>query len=93
MVYDTIAQDVNIGDPVPLMTVKLTKSRNKTPIGYVGIIEGAEIKKRKEYPSTDISEPTITEKDYRDIDFAIKHNVEWLALSVRSADDIKHLRS
>jgi len=42
---------------------------------------------------TNISEPTITEKDFRDIDFAIKHKVEWLALSfVRTADDIKLLK-
>jgi pyruvate kinase len=44
-------------------------------------------------PRTDISIPTITDKDYKDIDFAIEHNVEWLALSfVRSGDELRTLR-
>jgi len=98
VVYDTIAQDVSIGDTVLLDDGKVegriveTNNQNKVKLE---IIAGEEIKKRKgvNFPMTNISEPTITEKDFRDIDFAIKHGVEWLALSfVRSADDIKLLK-
>lgn len=98
VVYDTIAQDVKPGDPVLFddgkVEAKVVETNNMNRI-RLEIIEGQEIKKRKgvNFPQTNISEPTITEKDYRDIDFAIKHNVEWLALSfVRSADDIKLLK-
>ena len=98
VVYDTIAQDVKPGDPVLFDDGKVeacvveTNNMNRVKLE---IIVGDEIKKRKgvNFPQTNISEPTITEKDFRDIDFAIKHGVEWLALSfVRSADDIKLLK-
>ncbi len=98
VVYDTIAQDVKPGDPVLFddgkVEAKVIETNNKNRV-KLEIIVGEEIKKRKgvNLPQTNISEPTITEKDFRDIDFAIKHNVEWLALSfVRTADDIKLLK-
>ena len=98
VVYDTIAQDVKPGDPVLFddgkVEAKVIETNNKNRV-KLEIVVGDEIKKRKgvNLPHTNISEPTITEKDFRDIDFAIKHNVEWLALSfVRTADDIKLLK-
>lgn len=40
-------------------------------------------------PDTDLSVPTLTEKDYRYIEFAVAHQLDFLALSfVRSAGDI-----
>ncbi len=98
VVYDTIAQDVKPGDPVLFddgkVEAKVVETNNMNRV-KLEILAGEEIKKRKgvNFPKTNISEPTITEKDFHDIDFAIKHNVEWLALSfVRSADDIKLLK-
>jgi pyruvate kinase len=98
VVYDTIALDVKPGDPILFddgkVEAKVVETNNKNRV-KIEIIVGDEIKKRKgvNLPQTNISEPTITEKDFRDIDFAIKHNVEWLALSfVRTADDIKLLK-
>ena len=44
-------------------------------------------------PDTDFSGDVITEKDYRDIDYAVKNDVDFLALSfVQSEDDINLLR-
>jgi len=44
-------------------------------------------------PSTRVNLPSITEKDWRDVDFAIEHRVDYIALSfVRSADDVLELR-
>lgn len=96
--YETFAKDVNVGDPVLAddgkveMTVLSTNKENEVKLR---IDFGSEIKSRKgiNLPRTVISIPTITEKDYRDIDFAIEHNVEWLALSfVRSGDELRTLR-
>jgi pyruvate kinase len=96
--YGTFAKDVNVGDPVLAddgkveMTVISTNKENEVKLR---IDFGSEIKSRKgvNLPRTDISIPTITDKDYKDIDFAIEHNVEWLALSfVRSGDELRTLR-
>jgi pyruvate kinase len=37
--------------------------------------------------------PSLTEKDLKDFEFGLKHNIDWLALSfVRHADDVHDLR-
>lgn len=96
--YNSFARDVKVGDIVLMddgnveSEVLETNSKNRVKLK---IITGDVIKSRKgvNLPYTVITEPTITEKDFKDIDFAIKHDVEWLALSfVRSADDIKLLK-
>lgn len=98
MQYATFAQDVKIGDPVLIddgkVECEVVETNNLNRVG-LRILSGENINSRKgvNLPQTRISEPTITEKDFRDIDFAIKHQVEWLALSfVRTADDIKLLK-
>lgn len=98
IIYDTFAEDVKEGDQVLLddgkveLRVLSTDGRNRV---VLQVVYGEVMKSRKgvNLPLTNISLPTITEKDFKDIDFAIKHNVEWLALSfVRSADDIRVLK-
>ncbi|WNJ21054.1 pyruvate kinase [Pontibacter sp. G13] len=96
--YKSIARDVKVGEMV-LMDDGNVSGRivetNGTNRVKIKIEYGEVIKSRKgvNLPETQISEPTLTEKDFRDFEFAIKHNVEWLALSfVRSADDIKLLK-
>jgi pyruvate kinase len=45
-------------------------------------------------PGIKLSTPSLTEKDREDLKFGIAHDVDYVALSfVRSADDIRHLRS
>ncbi len=98
IVYDTFAKDVNEGDIVLIDDgkVELTViSTDKLYTVELRVDSGDVIKSRKgvNLPFTDISEPTITDQDYRDIDFAIKHNLEWIALSfVRTATDIQVLK-
>lgn len=96
--YNTIAKDVKVGDPILIDDGKVEcvvlETNNKNLV-KLQVIAGDVIMSRKgvNLPDTVITEPTITEKDFRDIEFAIKHGVEWLALSfVRSADDIKLLK-
>lgn len=44
-------------------------------------------------PNTKVSLPSLSEKDLKDIDFIIRNNIDWVALSfVRSAEDISGLR-
>ncbi|MDX1905960.1 MAG: pyruvate kinase [Bacteroidia bacterium] len=98
IVYDTVARDVKPGDPVLIddgkveLVVVETDNQHRVRLQITG---GDLIQSRKgvNFPDTHISEPTITEKDFEDIEFAIKHKVEWLALSfVRTADDIRLLK-
>ena len=98
IIYDTFAQDVKEGEVVLMddgnVQAKVIATDNKHKV-ELEVEFGEFIKSRKgvNFPNTNISVPTITEKDFKDIDFAIKHNVEWLALSfVRSADDIRVLK-
>ena len=45
-------------------------------------------------PGVRLSTPSLTEKDREDLKFGIAHEIDYVALSfVRSADDIRHLRS
>lgn len=96
--YATFAQDVRVGDLILLddgkIEMRVLETDRDTTV-KCRVEFGEQIKSRKgiNLPQTHISMPTISEKDYQDIEFAIKHNVEWLALSfVRSADDIRLLR-
>jgi pyruvate kinase len=60
------------------------------------VIHGGVLSSKKgiNLPYTKISLPSLTEKDRRDIDFALENNVEWIALSfVRSASDIIELKN
>lgn len=51
-------------------------------------------KKGVNLPFTKISIPSITEKDFADIKFALDNNLEWIGLSfVRTAAEIKDLKS
>lgn len=44
-------------------------------------------------PDTQISLPALTRKDLTDLQFILKHNVDWIALSfVRKLEDIRELR-
>ena len=96
--YPTFAEDVNVGDFVLAddgkveMTVIETNKKNevKLRIDFGTVLKS---KKGVNLPQTKISIPTITDKDYKDIDFAIEHDVEWIALSfVRGAEELRTLR-
>src|SRR4051795_1547744 len=44
-------------------------------------------------PNTHVNLPSLTEKDWSDIDFAIEHNFDYVALSfVRFAEDVIQVR-
>jgi len=59
-------------------------------IKYGGILKS---KKGINLPNTNVSEPSLTEKDRKDLIFGIEHNMDWIALSfVRRAEDMKEIK-
>ncbi len=60
------------------------------------VIHGGLIKSRKgiNLPDTNLSTSSITERDWSFVDWAIEHQLDFLALSfVRSADDVRRLKT
>lgn len=97
MTYATFPQDCKPGERVLLDDGKLifevVSSDNKTEV-LARVIQGGPLKSKKgvNLPNTNISQPALTEKDIEDALFAIKHKVDWIALSfVRHAEDLMQL--
>tara|TARA_B110000444_G_scaffold258392_1_gene299194 strand:+ start:15389 stop:16816 length:1428 start_codon:yes stop_codon:yes gene_type:complete len=98
MAYKYFASDVNIGDIILLDDGKLIfkiLSTDNTNLVTAKVIQGGQLKSNKgvNLPNTLISLPALTKKDIEDAIFAIKQNVDWIALSfVRKKEDIIELK-
>lgn len=97
MSYDRFAQDVRIGDRVLCDDGKLVFEVVDTD-GLTNVdlktIYGGYLKSNKgvNLPDTDISLPSLTAKDERDLEFILTQPVNWIALSfVRKAEDVRDL--
>ena len=96
--YIDFAKDVKKGDKVLVDDGKLifeVISTDKKRIVKLKNIQGGLISSRKgiNLPNTKISTPSLTEKDKKDLFFAISKEVDWIALSfVRNAKDMQNLR-
>jgi len=97
--YPDFARDVKPGEDLLLDDGKLlfrVISTNgvdevKAIVVHGGILSG---KKGVNLPNTNVSLPSLTEKDKRDLAFILEHELNWIALSfVRKADDIRQLKS
>lgn len=96
--YAALADDVHAGDRIliddgliELMVLDAVSARV-----YVRAVHGGELKSHKgmNLPGVQVSAPCITEKDRSDIEFAVVHDLDYLALSfVRRASDIDELRA
>ncbi len=96
--YDQFAKDVKKGETILLDDGKIklivVDTDNKKNV-KCRVIHGGELMSRKgvNLPDSDLSLPSITEKDLEDADFIINNNVDWIALSfVRKAKDIASLK-
>lgn len=96
--YPQFPKDVNAGENILIDDGKLLLnviSTNgidevKAIISHGGILSS---KKGVNLPNTKISLPCLTEKDLKDLDFALTQKVDWVGLSfVRSAADIIELK-
>ncbi len=96
--YKDLPRDVKPGERLLLddgkFTLEVTDSNGKDEI-TAKVILGGTLSSRKgvNFPNTEISMPSLTEKDRIDLDFALLHEVDWIALSfVRSAVDMRELK-
>lgn len=97
-VYQNLPQDVIPGDRILIDDGNLEVVVNSTDGKNVNatVIHGGILKSRKgiNLPNTKVSAPSLTEKDIEDLEFGLKQDVDWIALSfVRSAEDITDLRN
>jgi pyruvate kinase len=83
--YDGMYNDVKIGDRILMDDGKLevlVTGMDGTDV-ITEVIYGGYLKSKKgvNLPNTKVSMPSVTAKDYEDLDFGLEHNVEWVALS------------
>ncbi|GGN10485.1 pyruvate kinase [Dyadobacter beijingensis] len=91
--YDGMYNDVKIGDRVlmddgklEVLVTGIDGSDVITEVIYGGYLKS---KKGVNLPNTKVSMPSVTPKDWEDLDFGLENNVEWIALSfVRTAEEI-----
>jgi pyruvate kinase len=96
--YPNFHNDVRVGETVMIDDGKVeVKVLEICPDNRVKVIvtTPGDLSSRKgvNLPDTKISLPSLTEKDLEDVDFIIKHDIDWVALSfVRTPADIYNLR-
>jgi pyruvate kinase len=97
--YPDFHKDAKVGESILLDDGKIeTKVVEITPDGLVRakVINGGILLPRKgiNLPDTQISLPSLTEKDLRDLDFIIGQKIDWIGLSfVRKPNDILDLKN
>lgn len=100
--YKDLPKDVKSGERILLDDGKLVLevvSTNSKDVITALVLHGGILSSHKgvNFPNTSISMPCLTEKDLKDLDFALDENLDWIGLSfVRSPRDIielKHLIS
>lgn len=96
--YPDLPRDAKAGDIMLVDDGKLkfkVVSTNGTNEVVAVTVHGGPLKSKKgvNLPHTKISIPSLTEKDLRDVEFILDHDLDWIALSfVRWAKDITDLR-
>jgi len=96
-VYKSLPNDVEPGAMILIDDGKIelkVKSVEGNKV-ITEVIYGGDVKSRKgiNLPFSNISAPSLTEKDMKDLVFGLAHDLEWVALSfVRKAEDIVELR-
>ena len=97
--YDMFPRDVNVGDKVLVddgkIVFKVLKTNKIDEVVLESVYAGSlNSRKGVNLPDTNISMPSLTPKDLKDLDFALSQNIHWIGLSfVRKASDIDELRT
>ncbi|MCP5005908.1 MAG: pyruvate kinase [Planctomycetes bacterium] len=96
--YEYFSQDVEVGQRVFIDDgqIALRVIRKADVRTMCEVVVGGQLHSHKgiNLPDTEISIPSITERDWECVDWAIKNEVDFLALSfVRSAEEINQLKS
>ncbi len=95
--YKSLPSDARVGDPVliddGLLRLRIVEKKKKSVICEVENGGTLRPKKGMNLPGMPLSTPSVTEKDFRDLEFALHHRIDYIALSfVRKAEDIIHLK-
>ena len=96
--YQYLPRDAEIGNFIliddGLIRLSIVDKTENSVI--CNVVNGGILKPRKgmNLPGMKLSTPSITEKDYENLEFALKHRVDFIALSfVRSAEDVIELKN
>jgi pyruvate kinase len=95
--YEGLCEDLKVGDRILVDDglIELVALEVGTHTVTARVLHGGMIKSHKgmNLPGVAVSAPSITDKDWADVAFAVEHDLELLALSfVRRAQDIAELR-
>lgn len=95
--YDHLPQDVKPGERILIDDglIELQALGVNGPNIFCTVVNGGPISDHKgvNLPGTQLSVPSITEKDWDDLRFALEKEVDWIALSfVRTGDEIIRLK-
>jgi len=96
-VYKGIVDDVKHGDVILIDDGNIelkTESVSGNEV-ITTVVHGGVLKSRKgiNLPDSNVSAPSLTEKDIEDLNFGLDHGVDWVALSfVRRSEDIVELK-
>ncbi len=95
--YKSLVDDAQLGDPILIDDglIRLRINNRKADSVICSIEIGGILKPRKgmNLPGMKLSTPSVTEKDFKDLEYCMKHRVDYIALSfVRKASDISHLK-
>jgi len=95
--YERFVQDVKVGHRIFIddgqITLSVVAKNDSRTICKVEVGGPLYSHKGINLPDTEISIPSITERDWECTDWAIQHNLDFLALSfVRSAEEINQLK-
>jgi pyruvate kinase len=97
--YKDIIKDLKKGDKITvdngLINLQVLDKNEEFGTLRCKVLEGGKLGSRKHInlPGVRVNLPSITEKDKKDILFAVEHDIDFIALSfVRSADDVRQAR-
>lgn len=97
MSYAEFARDVKIGERILVddgkIVLEVLDTDNESTVN-LKVLYGGELSSNKgvNLPDTDISLPSLTEKDHTDLEFILTQKVHWVALSfVRKPLDLQRL--
>jgi pyruvate kinase len=95
--YDRLAEDLHVGDRILIDDglLELIVTDVKKPHVRARVVHGGPVRSHKgmNFPGVLVSAPSLTEKDRADVAFAVKQELDYLALSfVRRAVDVEELR-
>jgi pyruvate kinase len=98
MEYETFAKDVKPGDKILVedgrVELRVIETNNVDTVKLL-VVSGDRIGSRKgvNLPGVAVSMPGLTPKDLEDLEFGLKHEVDWIALSfVRNPEDVVNLK-